>query len=406
MWTDTRPTIEMPQLFELGGDLISFAGGLPDLTRLPLGDIAGQLSRIVRLGGRTVFQYSTPHVAANLVPAISDLMEREAIHERAEDLVPTSGSQMGLMAVALGLASPGEAVLCQTPAYPGATAAFRAAGLGLRAVAGDDDGLDPENLREAVRQVRAVGGVVRLLYCNPTFQNPTGTTMSVRRREEILGVCRELDLLMIEDNPYGLLAFDGTYVPACKSIDPDQVVYLGTFSKIFAPGLRCGWIAAPAHVAPALRRTAEVLALSPSAFAQSALAAFHSANGWSGLIASYQESYRDRCALMTGVLQQALGTDGIWTWRQPGGGFYLWLRHSGGVDTNHYLAAAAENGVSFVPGRHFSIDGEHADGLRVCFSYAPTKRIAEGVSRLARALTTPVDHDGDRAGDRTERVFA
>lgn len=386
MWTDTRPAVEMPRLFERGGDLISFAGGLPDLDVLPLDVLSAQLSRLLRLGGKLALQYTTPHVAGALVPAITDLMAREGGRTTAENLVPTGGSQMGLMAVALGLAAPGETVLCQTPAYPGAAAAFRTAGLHPHAVPEDAEGLDPEGLRETVRRLRADGRTARLLYCNPTFQNPTGATLSVARRQELLTVARELDLLIVEDNPYGLLGFDGRTTDTLQGLDPDRVIYLGTFSKVFAPGLRCGWIAAPAELASTLRRTTEIMALSPSALAQAALAAFHTRSGWTDLVDAYRASYRERSTLMADALDAELGTDGPWSWQRPDGGFYIWLRHRDGVDTNTFADAAAEHGVSFVPGSHFGIGGENADALRLCFSHVPKKRIAEGISRLAAAL--------------------
>ncbi|MFK4144044.1 PLP-dependent aminotransferase family protein [Streptomyces sp. NPDC004065] len=389
MWTDMRPAVEMPRLFERGGDVISFAGGLPDLDVLPLETISAQLSRLVRLGGRLTLQYTTPHVAGTLVPAITDLMGREGTTAEAAHLVPTGGSQMGLMAVGLGLAVPGETVLVQTPAYPGAAAAFRTAGLTPHAAPEDAGGLDPAALRRTVADLRAAGRTVRLLYCNPTFQNPTGATLSVARRHELLTAARELDLLIVEDNPYGLLSFDGTTTTALHALDPERVVYLGTFSKVFAPGLRCGWIAAPEPVARTLRRTTEVMALSPSALAQAALAAFHTRAGWDDLLDAYRRSYRERCALMADALEAELGTGGPWQWERPGGGFYLWLRHRDGVDTSRFAAAAAEHGVSYVPGSHFGIDGGHADALRLCFSNVPRKRIAEGVTRLAAALSAP-----------------
>ncbi|HEV2635879.1 MAG TPA: PLP-dependent aminotransferase family protein [Actinocrinis sp.] len=395
MWSDTRPVVEMPRLFERGGDLVNFAGGLPDLTVLPLEAISAQLARLVKLGGRIAFQYSTPHVAGALVPAIADLMEREGARAVAENLVPTNGSQMGLTAVGLGLGAPGETILCQSPAYPGAAAAFRTAGLELHAAGEDEQGMSAEGLRETVLRLRAQGRTVRLLYTNPTFQNPTGATLPVPRRAAILDVCRELDVLIIEDNPYGLLSFDGTCTTAFHGLDPEQVVYLGTFSKIFAPGMRCGWIAAPAPAAAALRRTTEVLALSPSALAQAALAAFHAKSGWSDLIGAYRESYRERCDLMCAALERELGPDSPWRWDRPGGGFYVWLRHRDGVDTGKFLEAAAAHGVSYVPGVHFSIAGEHAHGLRLCFSFAPRARIDEGVARLAAALSSS-DWDGAR----------
>lgn len=386
MWTDVRPSPGMPQLFERGGDLISFAGGLPDLDLLPLKELSEQFARLTRIGGRIALQYSTPHVAKALVPAITDLMAREGGRADAAHLVPTAGSQMGLLALGLGLAAPGETVLCQTPAYPGAAVAFRTAGLRLHGAPEDAEGLDPLALRETVARLRADGQRVRMLYCNPTFQNPTGATLSVERRHRLAEAARELDLLIVEDNPYGLLGFDGAVIPVLQGLDPENVVYLGTFSKVFAPGLRCGWIAAPEQVAERLRGTVEVMALSPSAFAQAALAAFHTRGGWDALIDAYRERYRERCGLMADALERELGTDGPWRWRRPDGGFYLWLRHEGGADTGRLAQAAAGHGVSFVPGSHFGLDGECGDSLRLCFSNVPRKRIPEGVARLAAAL--------------------
>ncbi|RKE20486.1 PLP-dependent aminotransferase family protein [Streptomyces sp. TLI_171] len=393
MWTDTRPAAELPKLFERGGDVISLSGGLPDLDVLPLDAISTQLSRLVRLGGKLALQYTTPHVAKALVPAVADLMAREDGHADGDNLIPTSGSQMGLTAVALALGAPGETILVQTPAYPGATAAFRTAGLELHGAAEDENGLDPEQLRTTVRELRSAGATVRMLYVNPTFQNPTGATLSVPRRAEILTACRELDLLLIEDNPYGLLGFDGATTTLFQALDPQQVVYLGTFSKIFAPGLRSGWIAAPQHLRHDLARVAEIISLSPSALAQGALAAFYSRSGWTDLIDRYRDSYRERCTLMADALDAELGADTPWTWQRPDGGFYLWLRHRDRADAGRYAQAAAAHGVSVVPGGHFSVAGEHADGLRLCFSNVPRKKIAEGIGRLAAALTEPAPQE-------------
>lgn len=286
------------------------------------------------------------------------------------------------------------------PAYPGAATAFRTAGLRLHGAPEDAEGLDPSALRATVARLRADGQQVRMLYCNPTFQNPTGATLSVERRHQLADAARELDLLIVEDNPYGLLGFDGGTVPTLQGIDPENVVYLGTFSKVFAPGLRCGWIAAPEPVAERLRRTTEVMALSPSAFAQAALAAFHARGGWDSLIDAYRERYRERCGLMADALEKELGTEGPWRWRRPEGGFYLWLRHEGGADTGRFALAAAEQGVSFVPGSHFGLDGECGDALRLCFSNVPRKRIPEGVARLAAALRGAESGTGPDLGRR------
>ncbi|WP_256107709.1 PLP-dependent aminotransferase family protein [Streptomyces sp. ODS05-4] len=399
MWTDHHPGAALPELFATGGDTVSFAGGLPDLEALPLRTLSSQVSRLMGLGGRLTLQYTTTRVAPSLVPAIRDLMGREGASATSEQLVPTTGSQMGLLAVALGVGAPGDPVLLPTPAYPGAAAAFRTAGMEPRALPEDADGPDPAALYETVRTLRADGRNPRLLYCNPTFRNPTGATIPTPRRRELLAAAADLELLVVEDNPYGLLAFDGSTTPALHALDPERVIYLGTFSKVFAPGLRCGWIAAPEHLAPALRRTAEVMTLSPSALSQATIAAFHTRHGWDDLLDGYRTAYRERCALMADALDAELGPDGPWRFDRPDGGFYLWLRHRDGQDTERLTGPAAAIGVSFVPGSHFGVGREHAGALRLAFSNAPRRRIAEGVCRLAAALAAtpaPPARGGDR----------
>lgn len=387
--------VEMPQLFGAPAGTISFAGGLPNLEALPMAELSDRIAALLRSGSATVLQYSTPRAGRRLAAAIAELSALEHMAVDPELIVPTAGSQMGLVAIARVLARPGDVVLCETPAYPGAVAAFASSGAEPIGVRCDAEGLIPESVPEVVQQLRERGRRVQLLYCTPSFQNPSGATMPASRRRRLLEVCARLGLTVIEDNPYGLLGFDGEPTATLKSISPDQVVYLGTFSKVLAPGLRCGWMLPPAHLAPELRAGIEVLSLSPSVLAHTIVAEAHRRLGWQRLLTGFRESYARRAQVMQYCLDVELRAAGVrddWHWTPPTGGFYLWLHGPAGLDTADLLALASARGVLFVPGRHFSLDAEHRSSLRLCFSHPTPRQIADGIARLVPALaSTHVD---------------
>lgn len=385
--------VELPRLFQQRPGTVSLSGGLPDLSVFPMADFAELSGRLLRLGGRTLLQYTTPHVSSSLLPAIAELAEREAICIDPGTLVPTAGSQQGLAAVARIVDC--DTVMCETPAYPGALAAFAHAGLQVEGVSCDSQGVIVEDLCRRVVGLRDAGRVVRALYVVPTFANPTGATQSAARRRELVNACSRLGLLIIEDNPYGLLDFEGRHWPALKSLDPERVVYLGTFSKVFAPGLRAGWIDAPSALVAPLRTAVEVLALSPSAFVQAAIGEFHRKFGWAALLDRYRASYAERAALASQTLRATLDDHGThatqWVWDEPRGGFYLWLTSVLPTDAGHVALRAAEAGVSVVPGPHFGTAGEHASSIRVCYANAPLDKLRTAATQLAHVLAqTPV----------------
>lgn len=384
--------VDMPQLFQQDAGTITFAGGLPDLSVLPADVISTAANRLLRLGSRVLLQYTTPHVATRLVPGIADLAAREAMTVTAERLVPTSGSQLGLAIVSRVLGTgDGDVMLVDSPTYPGALSAFSAAGLDPVPVASDTSGPAPEALAAAVATERSAGRRVAGFYCTPTFHNPTGRTMTLERREALVACCQTLGVTIVEDNPYGLLAFDGQTWPALKSLAPDNVVYLGTFSKIFAPGTRVGWIDAPVAVVDDLRAVSEIFTLSPSALNQALIAEFHRSQGWNDLLAGYRTSYAQRAQLMSATLTEQLAANddqGLWHWDEPTGGFYLWLQHLGGADAMTVARFAAAAGVTVVPGTHFSTGGDHRSALRLCFSNPSHADIVTGATRLASVLAT------------------
>ncbi len=386
----------MPNLFELHPGTISFAGGLPDLTDLPAYELAEHIARRLRLGASTLLQYSPLTVRGPLTSAITDLTAREHI-PASEHLIPTSGSQTALVAVARGLAEPGDAVICESPAYPGASAAFQFAGLTLVDCPIDEHGLNPNALVECVKAARRAGHRVRFVYTVPTFHNPTGITQPPQRRRELMRVCADLDLLVVEDNPYGLLSFTDQTFPALKSIAPERVVYLGTFSKVLAPGLRCGWIDPPTYLHDQLRSATEVLTLSPSALAHDIVGIISREAGWDALINGYRQRYRAKHESLRRALAESALTDAGWRWTEPSGGFYLWLTGPDGIDTFQLAERATQHRVMYVPGCHFAISEHHPyrTCLRLSFSHCRPDLLADGARRLACALTGDLNHTHD-----------
>ena len=379
--------VEMPQLFDHIPGSISLSGGLPDLSVLPSNQIAELTSRIMRLGSRILLQYSTPSVSSSLVPAILDLAERTCMSPDPRNLIPTAGSQLGLAMVIN--AFDGDEIICDCATYPGALAAFASAGVETTGVASDEEGLNPDALAHAVAEGRANGRRIAAVYTTPTFQNPTGSVQSENRRAALLKVCADNDLLLIEDDPYGMLSFDGQTWPALKSMDPQRVLYLGTFSKVFAPGVRSGWIDPPANLVEKLRAVCEIMTLSPSALNQAIIGEYHRRHGWDELLEGYRASYRDRARLLIGALEAELARTnctGTWTWREPRGGFYLWLENVASTSGIDVARRAADNGVAVVPGKHFDAAGHDSPSLRVSFSNSRPADLVEGARRLARAL--------------------
>ncbi|MGH8916917.1 MAG: PLP-dependent aminotransferase family protein, partial [Actinomycetes bacterium] len=227
------------------------------------------------------------------------------------------------------------------------------------------------------------------LYTVPNFHNPAGVTLAVARRAEILELCRRYDVLVVEDNPYGLLGFDGQTYPALRSMDPDNVIYLGSFSKTFAPGLRVGWALAPHAVREKLVLAAESATLCPPAFTQAVVSRYLSQHDWKGQIKNYREAYRDRRDAMVAALRQYLPPGCRWT--HPAGGFYIWLTVPDGLDTKAMLPRAVTQRVAYVPGTAFYADSFGSRQLRLSFCYPTPERITEGVRRLAAVLAGELD---------------
>jgi 2-aminoadipate transaminase len=370
-------------------EVVSLAGGMPYLAALPLDAIAGEVAQLIASDGLTALQYGSAQGIPELREQICEVMALEGIQAHPDDVVVTVGSQMALDIVTRIFCDPGDVVVAEAPSYVGALGTFTAYQAKVVHVQMDDHGLIPDALQVALRTLADSGRRAKFLYTIPNFHNPAGVTLAVERRSEILDICAHYGLLVVEDNPYGLLGFEGQHYPALRSAEPDNVVYLGSFSKTFAPGLRVGWALAPHGVREKLVLAAESATLCPPAFTQAVVSRYLAAHDWKGQVKTYREAYRERRDAMLSALEQYL-PDGC-TWTRPDGGFYVWVTVPEGMDTKAMLPRAVTERVAYVPGTAFYADAFGSRQLRLSYCYPTPERIREGVRRLAAVIANELD---------------
>jgi DNA-binding transcriptional MocR family regulator len=248
----------------------------------------------------------------------------------------------------------------------------------------DADGLVPDALRQTIAATKAAGRTIKFLYTIPNFHNPAGVTMSVARRAEILDICRREGVLVLEDNPYGLLGFDGDPMRALRADEAEGVVYLGSFSKTFAPGFRVGWALAPHAVREKLVLAQESATLCPPSFSQMAVSSYLSKHDWQGQVKQFREMYRERRDAMVLALEEMMPAAA--RWNVPDGGFYVWVTLPGGLDAKAMLPRAVTARVAFVPGTAFFADGFGSQSMRLSYCFPTPDRIREGVRRLVGVI--------------------
>jgi len=370
-------------------EVVSLAGGMPNLAALPLDTLSAQVAEIIAEDGLVALQYGSAHGIPILREQICEIMALEGIKAHPDDVVVTVGSQMGLDMVTRLFCDPGDVVIAEGPSYVGALGSFAAYQANVVHVAMDEHGLVPEGLREALKQTEKAGRRVKFLYTIPNFHNPAGVTLAVERRAEILEICRAHDVLVVEDNPYGLLGFDGQIYPALRSMDPDNVVYLGSFSKTFASGLRVGWVLAPHAVREKLVLAAESATLCPPSLNQMIVSRYLATHDWKGQIKKFRENYRERRDAILSAMDQYLPPGCTWT--KPDGGFYVWVTVPEGVDTKAMLPRAVTARVAYASGTGFYADGFGSRQMRLSYCYPTPERIREGVRRLAAVLESEMD---------------
>ncbi len=373
-------------------EVVSLAGGMPNLADLPL-DAVGELAADLIAGsGRQSLQYGSGQGEPFLRELICDVMAVSGISAHADDVVVTVGSQQALDLVTRIFCDPGDVVVAEAPSYVGALGVFRSYQVGVAHVEMDDDGLIPELLDQALTALQAAGRRVKFLYTIPTFHNPAGVSLAPDRRREVARICREHDVFVVEDDPYGLLGFDATVHRPLRADDPDNVLYLGSFSKTFAPGTRIGWVLAPHGVREKLVLAQESATLCPPILSQHLIGRYLQTQDWMSQIKVFREMYRERRDAMLDSLSElmpAIHPDIRWT--VPGGGFYVWLTLPAGMDAKAMQPRALSARVAYVSGTAFFADGFGSRSMRLSYCHPTPDRIREGVRRLAGVIRAETD---------------
>ena len=377
---------EIRALFSVASrpEVVSLAGGMPNISGLPLDVVGSAIGELVAQQGAVAMQYGSGQGDPVLREQICDVMRLEGIEAHPDDVVVTVGSQQAVDLVTRIFCDPGDVVICEAPSYVGALGVFRAYEVDVVHVEMDAHGLVPSALREAIASVKASGRTIKFVYTIPNYHNPAGVTLSPERRPEILDICREADVLVLEDNPYGLLGFDGEPHRALRADEPDGVIYLGSFSKTFAPGFRVGWALAPHAVREKLVLAQESATLCPPAFSQMAVSAYLRAHDWQGQVKQFREMYRERRDVMVEALSDLMPATA--RWNVPDGGFYVWLTLPEGLDSKAMLPRAVTARVAYVPGTAFFADGFGSRSMRLSYCYPTPERIREGVRRLTGVI--------------------
>lgn len=364
-------------------EVVSLAGGMPFVSALPRELVDGALERVMRDHGPVALQYGSGQGTPELREHILKVMATEGIRGSVDDVVVTTGSQQALDLVSRLFLNPGDVVLAEAPSYVGAIGVFRSYQAEISHVPMDDEGMIPAALSEAIVRLRAAGKRIKLLYLIPNFQNPTGVTLSWERRLEIIEIAKANNVLIIEDNPYGQLYFDQPAPHAMRSVEEDGIVYLGSFSKTFAPGFRVGWALAPHGIREKLILANESAILSPSAFSQLVITEYLNQADWKGQIDTFRGYYRERRDAMLQALADFLpGT----TWTVPNGGFFVWLTMNERLDAQAMLPRAVKELVAYTPGTGFYADGSGRNNMRLSFCYPTPEFIREGVRRLSTVV--------------------
>jgi len=377
---------EIRALFSVASrpEVVSLAGGMPNISGLPLDAVGGAISDLVRDNGPAAMQYGSGQGDPLLREQICDVMRLEGIEGHPDDVVVTVGSQQAVDLVTRIFCDPGDVVICEAPSYVGALGVFRGYQCDVVHAEMDEHGLVPEALRQAIAGVRTAGKSVKFLYTIPNYHNPAGVSLATERRAEILDIARTADLLILEDNPYGLLGFSEEPYRALRADEPAGVIYLGSFSKTFAPGFRVGWALAPHAVRERLVLAQESATLCPPTFSQMAVSAYLSNHDWLGQVKVFREMYRERRDAMIASLEDLMPATA--RWNVPDGGFYVWLTLPDGLDAKTMLPRAVTARVAYVPGTAFFADGFGTQSVRLSYCYPTPERIREGVRRLVGVI--------------------
>ncbi|MFI5037393.1 MAG: PLP-dependent aminotransferase family protein [Solirubrobacterales bacterium] len=394
-------------------DVISLAGGLPDTSTFAPELYAKLMSAVAAESTARALQYGPTEGMASAVECVIEVMAAEGTVVDPGEVIITTGGQQVIDLVCKALIDPGDVIVAEAPTYPGAVPTFGAYQAEVAQIEMDGDGMPIDELESTLDRLAAQGRRPKFIYTIPNFQNPGGVTMSLARRRRLIEVARERELLVLEDNPYGLLRYEGDPLPTLYSLDAeaagrgsaaDLVIYLGTFSKILSPGLRLGWAVAPRPVLEKLNLGKQGADLCSSPVTQLFVAAYfqerdrHGDAAWREYVERLKDLYRRRRDVMLEALEEHFGEDARWT--RPQGGLFIWATLDERIDTTDLLALArTSEGVAFVPGRAAYMDGRSGSAsMRLNFAGVPDRDIREGIRRIGKVVREQVGLYGTLTG--------
>jgi 2-aminoadipate transaminase len=382
-------------------DVISLAGGLPDTSTFPPDSYAALMESVASESCARALQYGPTEGFARVKRCICEVMAAEGMDIDPDEVLITTGGQQVIDLVCKTLLDPGDVVVAEAPTYPGAIPTFCAYQADVVQLTMDRDGMRVQDLEELLDELESSGRRPKFIYTVPNFHNPAGVTMSLERRRELVRIAGEREILVLEDNPYGLLRYEGEQLPTLHSLDDEFVIYASTFSKILSPGVRLGWTVAPAPIAAKMQIGKQASDLCSSSISQYFVDAYFQAGPWEDYVRSLLEIYRRRRDVMLDSLAEHFPREAEWT--HPQGGLFIWATMPDYIDTTDLLARALEDYVAFVPGRAAFVDGRGGSAMRLNFSGVNEDDIREGVRRIGEVVREQVAMYGTLTGVRPPR---
>ena len=380
-------------------DVISLAGGLPDTSTFPPDSYASLMRTVAANSCARALQYAPTEGLTRLKRCIVDVMRAEGMEADPEEILVTTGGQQVIDLVCKTLIDPGDVIVAEAPTYPGAVPTFCAYQADVVQVTMDRDGMRVDELEQTLDELERTGRRPKFIYTVPNFHNPAGVTLSLERRRELVRIAQERELLVLEDNPYGLLRYEADPLPTLLSLDGGNfVIYASTFSKILSPGVRLGWTVAPRPVLEKMNIGKQASDLCSSSLSQYFVAAYFEAGPWHEYVRSLIEIYRRRRDVMLDALAEHYPREAEWT--HPQGGLFIWATLPDYIDTTDLLARALEQRVAFVPGRAAFVDGRGGSSMRLNFSGVGENDIREGIRRIGEVVCEQVALYGTLTGAR------
>ncbi len=369
-------------------DMISFAGGLPEVRALNYQKLERYIKRTLKADEGISLQYGDSTGYYPLRTKLTEVMALEGIKADEDDIVITAGGQQALDLLSKVFINAGDNIIVEAPSYIGALNAFKAYEANIIGIPVDENGILIEEVEKKLKRLSDNKEVVKFIYLVPNFSNPSGFTLNLERREKLLELAKKYNIIIIEDNPYGILRYEGKAIPSLKEMDINgdnrNVIYISTLSKLFAPGFRVGWAVAPRLILEKLVLGVQSAVLCNSSFSQRIAYEYFSDPSWKDNITEFIKIYKERRDAMFAALEENLS--GAAAWSKPEGGFFIWLKVPDYINTKELLADAIIKKVSFIPGTGFYADGRGGDTARLAFCTESSENIEKGIKILSEII--------------------